>query len=167
MRSSATIHLYAAARAELARARMVAARGPKPGESLLADMPRWERLDLDPYAPRDGHIDRGSGLEMRREFSEAEREFVLSAGRLSKVPFFALFAEPASADAEELDSRIADCGLVNCDSRTQSPAPPETAGPGGRYLPTYCLTPRLLAQRPITTRATRVALPLGTEIIQH
>ncbi len=151
--NQAKLHLLAAAQAELARARRTGVMGPAEGESLLSDMPRWDRLDEQ---VRDG-VDENSGLAVRRELTEKEKEFILAAQASAKIPAFAAFALRSSAtgvsapSGETQETQAAHVALL----RLAVPAPPPPATPGGRSLPAITLTPRLLGQRPLNACATR------------
>ena len=72
-----------------------------------------------------------------------------AAWALSACPFFSIFV------ARGAGNRGAEDDVVPVSPQGQPAPPPPPAWAGGRSLPSHCLTPRLLAQRPQRARATR------------
>jgi hypothetical protein len=172
MRTSAKMHMHAVGRRRAAASARWAA-APAPTQSFFEGMPdelrdsaavtRWNAWMLDcridpesgePLPGEDFTDDELADFAGLRAQVAAEGQFERSAARSAKVPFFALFLVGKNSDDDDGASQI----IRHQPGRKESPPPP--ASPGGRSLPTYCLAPRLLGQRPQATRATRVALPL-------
>lgn len=171
MRTSAQMHMHmhvVGRRRAAASARWAAA--PAPTQSFFEGMPdelrssaainRWNawmldwRIDPESGEPLPGEEftdDELADLAGLRAQVAAEGQFARSAARSAKVPFFALFLVGKNSDDDDGSSQI----IRQQPGREESPPPP--ASPGGRSMPTYCLAPRLLGQRPQATRATRVA----------
>jgi hypothetical protein len=100
-------------------------------------------------SPREGAVRRGL-----RVACELERIEILH----EKGQTYVLLQEQAEPDS------VIGLGLApEVDRRPPAgrpePPPPRPAAPGGRSLPTYCLAPRLLGQRPILARAIRAGWP--------
>jgi len=172
-RIAALVHLHTVGRRlRAAERRWEAAPDPLPGQSILHGIPEelgssvYEDYDRWLWDPR---IDPETGLPLPGEFfkeeeladladararADAATRFKRRAERAAKVPLYSLFIPLPAGDAARRED--AQAITQSTDRRPGAPPPPPPpAAPGGRALPSPCLTARLLAQRPQPASARR------------
>lgn len=112
------------------------------GTAIGLDDPEGGAAEFDPAA--QVLVSSGPSAELMHTL-DREHEVEDAAWAISARPFYSIFAAHADPEEQESITKMPKAGHP-------SPQPP-TSTHGGRSLPTLCLTPRLLAQRPQAARA--------------